>query len=60
MTHLLILRLGIQNQVYPVRDDEVLVDSEEINIQSKSDLIKDQMKKPLLGMGDKCHKKTRS
>ena len=50
--------LGIQHQVYPVRDDEVLVDSEEI--ESKPDLRKDQMKRQLLGLEDRCHEKTRS
>jgi hypothetical protein len=58
MTQSFIFRLGIQHQVYPVRDNEVLVDSEEI--ESKPNLIKDQMKKQLSGLGDKCHEKTRS
>jgi hypothetical protein len=53
-----IFRLGIQHQVYPVRDDEVLVDSEEI--ESKPDLRKDQMKRQLPGLGDRCGEKTRS
>jgi hypothetical protein len=48
----------MQHQVYPVRDDEVLVDSEEI--KSKPDLIKDQMKRQLLGLEDRCCEKTRS
>jgi hypothetical protein len=51
-----IFRLGIQHQVYPVRDDEVLVDSEEI--ESKPDLRKDQMKRQLPGLGDRCREKT--
>jgi hypothetical protein len=51
-------RLGIQHQVYSIRDDEVLVDSEEI--KSKPDLRKIQMKRQLPGLGDRCHEKTRS
>ena len=43
LTMSFIFRLGIQHQLYPVRDDEVLVDSEEI--ESKTDLRKDQMKR---------------
>ena len=53
-----IFRLGMQHQVYPVRVDEVLVDSEEI--KSKTNLRKDQMKRQIPGMEDKCHEKTRS
>jgi hypothetical protein len=53
-----IFRLGMQHQVYPVRDDEVLVDSKEI--ESKPDLRKDQMKRQLLGLEDRCREKTRS
>jgi hypothetical protein len=44
--------------VYHVRDDEVLVDSEEI--ESKPDVRKDQMKRKLPGLGDRCNEKTRS
>jgi hypothetical protein len=58
MTQPFIFRLGIQHQVHPIRDDEVLVDSEEI--KSKPDLKKDQMKRQLPEMGDRCHEKTRS
>ena len=58
MTQSFIFRLGMQHQVYPIRVDEVLVDSEEI--ESKPDLRKDQMKKQLPGLGDRCHEKTRS
>ena len=53
-----IFRLGMQHQVYPVRDDEVLVDSEEI--KDKLDLIKDQMKRQLTGLEDRWCEKTRS
>jgi len=56
MTQLFIFRLGIQHQVYPIRVDEDLVESEEI--KSKHDPIKDQMKKQLPGLGDRCHRKT--
>jgi hypothetical protein len=48
----------MQHQVYPVRVDEVLVDSEEI--KSKPDLIKDQIKRQLLALEDRCCEKTRS
>jgi hypothetical protein len=41
----------MQHQVYPVRDDEVLADSEEI--ESKPDLRKDQMKRQLPGPKDR-------
>ena len=53
----LYLDLVFKYQVYPVRDNEVPIDSEEI--ESKSDLRKDQMKRQLLGLGDICNEKTR-
>jgi hypothetical protein len=43
-----VFRLGIQHKVYPVRDNEFLVDSEEI--ESKHDLKKDHMKRQLPGL----------
>ena len=54
----LYLDLVFKYQVFPVRDNEVLVDSEEI--ESKPDLRKDQMKRQLLGLEDGCCEKTRS
>ena len=57
MTRFFIFRLGIQHQVYCVRDDEVLVDSDEI--ESKPDLRKDQMKRQLPGLEDRSREKTR-
>ena len=51
-------RPGIQHHVYPVRDDEVLIDLEEI--ESKTDLRKSQMKSQLPWLGNKCHEKTKS
>jgi hypothetical protein len=41
----------MKHQVYPIRDDEVLVDSEEI--ESKPDLRKDQMKRQLPELEDR-------
>ena len=49
-------RLGIQHQVYPVRDDVVLVDLKQI--ESKPNLRKDQMKRQLPGLGNRCREKT--
>jgi hypothetical protein len=54
----LYLDLVFKYQVYHVRDNEVLVDSEEI--ESKPDLRKDHMKRQLTGLGDICREKTRS
>jgi hypothetical protein len=53
----LYLDLVFKYQVYPVRDNEVLVDLEEI--ESKPDLRKDQMKRQLTGLREGCHEKTR-
>jgi len=58
MTQLYIFRLGIKHQVQPVRDDDVLVDSEEI--KSMPDLIKDHMKRQLPRLGERFHENTRS
>ena len=51
----LYLDLVFKYQVYSVRDNEVLVDSKEIKSKRK-----DQMKRQLPGLGDRCHEKTRS
>jgi hypothetical protein len=54
----LYLELVFKYQVCTVRDNEALVDLEEI--ESKHDLRKDQMKRQLIGLGDRCCEKNRS